>query len=82
VVARRRSVKEHYLLIYESPEPIPLQTTDVTYRIGPYKSYEEADDAFFIASYHVKPEFDEIGREVFWDYDIETEGEDDVTCSC
>lgn len=74
--------RKYYTLIYEDTELVPIQNVDVTYRIGPYDSREEADDAYFVACYHVKPETDEIGRPLYWDYDVEEEGEEDVGCSC
>lgn len=72
--------KEYYIDIYEGDEPEKM--TDATYRIGPYATREEADDAYWIACYHAQPE-DEAGGPVLWDYNIDEVGEDDeISCAC
>lgn len=71
--------KEFYINIFEGDEPEKL--TDATYRVGPYKSYDEAMDMYFTACFHVQPEVD--GIPVNWDYDIEEIGEDnEISCAC
>lgn len=74
--------KKWFTLIYEDVSEIPLQNTEPAYRIGPYDTYEEADDAFYVACYHVKPDVDDVGNAIYWNHDIEPEGEDDVVCLC
>lgn len=71
--------KEFYLCVYEGEQPEKM--TDPTYTIGPYKSHEEADDAYWVACFHAQP--DEVGVSIFWDYNIEEVGEDDeISCAC
>lgn len=75
--------KKFFVLIYESTEPIPIQSEEPAYRLGPYDSEDEAEDSYFVGCYYHKPDNDETGRPIYWDYGIEAEGKDDVhQCDC
>ena len=63
---------EYYFLVHEFTDFNGfVNPFEISYRVGPYPSYEEAMDMFYIAYYTVKPEFDEIGREIYWNMEIE-----------
>lgn len=52
---------EFIVHIFETDDRIPpLLLGEPTYKLGPYKSYEEADDAFFVACYNCQDD------DVFW----------------
>lgn len=77
---------EYYCLIWEYNdysqliEPHPPKPT---YRIGPYPTYEDATDMYYQAYQLVKPEVDEIGRELYWNLEIEeVEYKHEPSCQC
>ena len=78
---------EFYILIHESKGYVEPFRAD--YRIGPYKTYEEADDMYFVACFHSKSEYDSEGNSIYWDHEIEEIETNepnrkcfDETCAC
>lgn len=58
---------------------------EITYRVGPYDSREDAVDHYYIAYSNVKPDHNEVGNDIIWDFEIEEEEVEDhehPSCAC
>lgn len=71
---------EYFILIHETTGG-GIDPFRVDYRIGPYKTYEEADDMFFVACFKIKPDYTPSGDFLFWNHEIEEVEKDDDECA-
>lgn len=75
-------IKEYIVHVFETDDKIPpILLGEPTYKLGPFKSYEEADDAFFVACYNHQDD------DVFWhpitiERPLKRNNTDDQDCGC
>ena len=74
---------EYYVKISEYVFRAKLEDRYVsTYKLGPYKSSDDAVNAYFEAHLLYKEDYTPEGKALFWDYIILPEGNENVDAAC